>query len=214
METVVTIVFLIIAALMLFSGVMVVAVKNIIHSALWLISTFFMVGALYLLLEAEFLAVVQVLIYVGAVSILMLFAIMLTRHVMASRPEQAFYRRWYLALGVCLLLFGAAIVPTLLAQQPGFAQATETAQQALGSPERIAGVFSLGVAYVSQYLIPFQIAGLLLLVALIGAIVIAFEERSRRRRILTLAQEHELRRRQAQPLPPAEPVVMAEESNP
>jgi NADH-quinone oxidoreductase subunit J len=210
METLVTIIFLIIAALMLFAGVMVVAVKNIIHSALWLIATFFMVGALYLLLEAEFLAIVQVLIYVGAVSVLLLFAIMLTRHVMAS-PEEAFYRRWPLSLAVCLLLFGAAIVPTLLAQQSLWTASSTRAAQVLGAPERIAGIYSLGVAYVNQYLIPFQIAGVLLLVALVGAIVIAFEE-GRRRRVLTLAEEHALRKRQAAEAAPfSEPVLGIEE---
>ncbi len=72
------IIFLLLSALILGSALAVVMVKNLIHSALWLIASFFGVGALYLLMEAEFIAVVQVLVYVGAISILILFAIMLT----------------------------------------------------------------------------------------------------------------------------------------
>lgn len=196
MATVITVIFLLLAALTLFAGVMVVATKNIIHSALWLITTFFSIAALYMLLEAEFLAAVQVLLYVGAVSILVLFAIMLTRQVMVDTTQRSFYRRWWLSLGVVLLIFGGAIVPTMLTEQPNFTRATAQAALAITPQSPIATVGTLGVAYIEVYLIPFQIAGLLLLVALIGAIVIAFEEREGRKRVLTLAEEHALRRQE------------------
>jgi NADH-quinone oxidoreductase subunit J len=197
MNILITLIFFFVAALILFAGVMVVATKNIIHSALWLIASFFGVAALYMLMEAPFLGVVQVLIYVGAVSILILFAIMLTRQVMVNSGEAVFYRRWWLALGVAVLLFGAALVPTLIGGQPALTQATGAAQQGLGEGRGVADVFALGVAYINDYLIPFQVAGVLLLVALIGAIMVASEERVRRRRVLTLAEEHALRQRAA-----------------
>ncbi len=77
MEVVVQITFGVIAVFILVAAAMVVSVRNVIHAALWLIACFFGVGALYMLLEAEFLGRCAVLIYVGAVSVLILFAIML-----------------------------------------------------------------------------------------------------------------------------------------
>jgi NADH-quinone oxidoreductase subunit J len=112
MNVVIMIIFFLLSALTLAAGLMVVTVKNIIHSALWLIASFFSVAALYLLMEAEFIAIVQVLIYVGAISILILFAIMLTRHVTGEGVRQL-YQRWWVALIVAGALFGLLIVPTV-----------------------------------------------------------------------------------------------------
>jgi NADH-quinone oxidoreductase subunit J len=193
MPTLIQIIFGAIAALIVGAGMMVVLARNVIHAALWLIACFFGVGALYLLLEAEFLAVVQVLIYVGAISILILFAIMLTRQAEGARQLVSGWRLW--ATGViCALLFAAVIVPTLLAHQWNVPPALGPA----GAAEALAGPAELGRGFVVEYLIQFQVAGVLLTVALIGAIVIAFEERARRRRVLTLAEEHELRKRRAE----------------
>ncbi len=200
MATVIQIIFGLIAALIVGAAVMVVTVRNVIHAALWLIACFFGVGALYLLLEAEFLAVVQVLVYVGAISILILFAIMLTRQVTGEGVRQLVggWRLW-LTAAISALLFAVAIVPTVISHSwnvpapPG----------PPGAPEPLAGVAELGRAFVYEFLLQFQVAGVLLTVALIGAIVIAFEERARRRRVLTLAEEHELRKRLAHP-PPVE----------
>src|SRR5689334_9432383 len=111
MNLLIMIIFLALSVLTLVAAVMVVTVKNIIHSALWLITSFFGVGALYLLMEAEFIAIVQVLVYVGAISILILFAIMLTRHVTGEGVRQL-YQRWWIALIVAAALFGVLIVPT------------------------------------------------------------------------------------------------------
>ena len=87
MNTVIQIIFFILSALVLLSGMMVVVVKNIIHAALWLIASFAGAAALYFLLEAPFVGVVQILVYAGAVSVLMLFAIMLTRQVTGERTR-------------------------------------------------------------------------------------------------------------------------------
>src|SRR5690242_9887023 len=89
-------IFFILSALILISALMVVTVKNIVYAALWLIASFFGVGALYLLLEAEFIAVVQILIYVGAISILIIIAIMLTPDIRGESIRQL-YQRWRIA---------------------------------------------------------------------------------------------------------------------
>jgi NADH-quinone oxidoreductase subunit J len=193
MNILILIIFLLLSAFILGAGVAVVTVKNIIHSALWLIATFFGVAALYLLMEAEFVAVVQVLVYVGAISILILFAIMLTRHVTGEGVRQL-YKRWWIALLVAAGLFGLLIVPTVL--NYNWDQNVPSAAQ----PTGIASAVELGTAFMREYLLPFELASVLLLVALIGAIVIAFVERSQRRKVLTLAEEFALRQQQGLPL--------------
>ena len=195
MNTLIQIIFGLVAALVVGSATMAMTVRNIIHSALWLIACFFGVGALYLLLEAEFIAVVQVLVYVGAVSILILFAIMLTRH---TADEQPLNRGWWAALILAALLFGAVLVPTLL--NAGWTTIPPTTDPA--AAPTVGGAKELGLAFVNEYVLAFEVIGVLLLAALIGAIVVASEEKNRRR-ILTLAEELALRQRKA----PAAPVT-------
>ncbi len=201
MNYIVVVIFLILSAITLVSGVMDVTVKNIIHSALWLIASFIGVAALYLLMEAEFLAVVQILVYAGAVSILVLFAIMLTRHV-TGEGTRMLYERWWVALLVALVLFGAVIVPTIWNQGANWDAAATAAQSSITASGEdaapgtaVASTINIGESFMREYLLPFEIASLLLLMALIGAIVIAFEERTSRRRVLTLAEEHALKQR-------------------
>lgn len=182
-------IFFFVAAMVLGAAIMVVTVRNIIHAALWLIASFFGVGALYILMEAEFLGVVQVLVYVGAISILILFAIMLTRDV--AGEQRQLYQRWWIALVVTGALFGLLIVPSVY--QHSWATIVPLAP---GTGPAIATARELGIAFMSEYLIPFVLASVLLLVALIGAVVIAYDERARRR-VLTLAEEIALRRSQA-----------------
>jgi NADH-quinone oxidoreductase subunit J len=196
MNIVIFAIFALVSILIIGSAVMVVVARNVIHSALWLIASFFGVGALYLLLEAEFAAMIQVLVYVGAVSILMLFAIMLTRHV-TGQSEHQYYSRWWLSLGVSALLFGAVLVPTLAGQRWAPPQTPPAGEAIPGQPTGIAGAQEIGQAFMREYLIPFEVTSVLLLVALVGAIVVAYEERARRRRVLTLAEEHALRQREA-----------------
>lgn len=209
-------IFWLLAGLILFAGVMVVFVKNIIHSALWLIASFAAVAALYFLLEAPFIGVVQVLVYTGAISILVLFAIMLTRQVTGEGTRQLF-ERWWVAAFVAVALFGGVIMPAVwtpqlprtdagssaywpqndLAQPSAAASPLAEAQPAEApapAAAPLAGAYEIGRSFMGEYLLPFEVSSLLLLVALIGAIVIAYEERTRRRRILTLSEEAELRR--------------------
>jgi NADH-quinone oxidoreductase subunit J len=183
MNILIMVIFIVLSLFTLAAGVMVVTVKNIIHAALWLIASFFTVAAMYLLMEAEFIAIVQVLIYVGAISILVLFAIMLTRHVTGEGIQQL-YKRWWIALVVAAALFGLLIVPTVY----NYSWKT-ISPAASGQTVTISSAVQIGTAFMREYLLPFEIASVLLLVALIGAIVIAFEERSARRRVLTLSEE-------------------------
>lgn len=190
METVVQVIFALIAALIVGAAMMVVTVRNVIHAALWLIASFFGVAALYLLLEAEFIAVAQILVYVGAIAILILFAIMLTRQVTGEGVRQL-TSRWWLSAIVAVALFAAVIAPTVIGHSWNVPALPPPEPGA--PPEAIAGAAELGRGFVFEYLIQFQVAGVLLTVALVGAIVIAFEERARRR-VLTLAEEHALRK--------------------
>ena len=206
MNTLIMVIFLVLSAFTLAAGIMVVTVKNVIHSALWLIASFFTVAAMYLLLEAEFIAIVQVLIYVGAISILILFAIMLTRHVTGEGVRQL-YQRWWLALLVAAALFGLLIAPTVTNYSWNSVPPAAPDQAAT-----ISSSVQIGTAFMREYLLPFEIASILLLVALIGAIVIAFEERSGRRRVLTLAEEFAARQPRGEPLPSAPVAAVAPEA--
>jgi NADH-quinone oxidoreductase subunit J len=176
----ITALFIILAICILGGALMVVTARNIVHAALWLIATFFFIGALYLLMEAEFLGVAQVLIYVGAVSILILFAVMLTRD--TEGEESTLTRRWWIGLTGAGALFGLLLTPVLL----DFPWRTATQELPLAEAPQI------GTAFMREYLLPFQLAAVVLLAALVGAVVIAIEER--RRRVLTLAEEVALKK--------------------
>lgn len=204
MNSIVTTIFVLLALLTLGSGIMVVTVKNIIHAALWLIASFFGVAALYLMMEAEFLAVIQVLIYAGAVSILVLFAIMLTRQITGVGTRQL-HRRWWAVALVAVALFTAVLVPVLWRQGAQW-DAAAAIQNSVATdpndptgstvlPVKVADVEALGISLMREYLLPFEVISILLTAALVGAIAIAYEERTNRRRVLTLAEELALRKR-------------------
>jgi NADH-quinone oxidoreductase subunit J len=164
------VIFLLTAGVTLGAAVMVVTVRNLIHAALWLILTLFGVAVLFVLLNADFFAVVQVVIYIGAISILMIFAIMLTRRVMQDSGPQ-FNQGWWLAGLISLGLF-AGIAWMFSAWENFHMQAPPMAVDA--DPLR-----QLGEALVSPnaYVLPFELASVLLLAALVGSIIIAWEKR-------------------------------------
>ena len=150
---------------------MVVTTRNLIHAALWLILSLFGVAIIYALLSVPFFSVVQVVIYIGAISILMIFAIMLTRRVIQDVGTSVNHT-WWLGGLLALLLFAG--LTWMLSTWDGF----RTAQ-----PTLLAGrdtIVELGSALVSPngYLIPFEVASVLLLAALIGAVVIAWEKKA------------------------------------
>jgi len=165
------IIFLITAVATLGAALYVVTARNLVHAALALIATFFGVAIVFVLLEAGFLAAVQVVLYIGAIAILIIFAIMLTRRVMQDTGPQT-NRLWGVSAVLALITFGALLasfrlVPSL--------QAVNTAVV----PDATAVITSLGYGFVdpNQYLLPFELASVLLLIALIGSIVIAADRK-------------------------------------
>ncbi len=106
--TIMQIIFLVVGAVILGSALMVVTTRNLIHAALWLIVTLFGVAVLYAFLNAGFLAVVQVVIYIGAIAILFIFAVMLTRKEMRDRGPQL-NAGWWLNVVLAALTFSGLI---------------------------------------------------------------------------------------------------------
>src|SRR3989337_2061369 len=106
--TALQIIFILVAAITLGGAVMVVTVRNLVHAALWLILTLFGVAVMFAILNAGFFAVVQVVIYIGAISILMIFAIMLTRRVMQDVGPQL-NPGWWIAGLLSVVLFGGLV---------------------------------------------------------------------------------------------------------
>ncbi len=162
--TVAQVIFYLIAALAVGGALGVVLARNAVYAALFLIMALLAVAGVYILLGSEFLALVQVLIYAGAITVLLLFALMLTRT--ADVLESMTGAQWPIAVVVSMLLGGLLIATVTTSDWPGDADGTIT---------RV--LFEdLGAALFSQWAVPFEIASLVLLVALVGAIVIAREE--------------------------------------
>ncbi len=165
-----TIAFYLFAAVLTFSALMVVASRNPVHAVLFLILSFFNAAGLFILLGAEFLAMILVVVYVGAVAVLFLFVVMMLDIDFAELKRGA---AQYLPIGGLLailliseLVIASVVKPTgLAAQLPAVAPAGMTNTEALGH-----------VLY-TDYIFYFQTAGLVLLVAMIGAIVLTLRVR-------------------------------------
>ncbi|MGQ9489857.1 MAG: NADH-quinone oxidoreductase subunit J family protein [Anaerolineae bacterium] len=157
------IVFIILSLITLGAAVGVVTTKSLFRSALWLILSFFGIAGLFILLHAEFLAVVQVLIYIGAISTLIIFAIMLSRGMMDPKQPR-FNDQWRATLALVLVL--AAVLGALV---------TRVAWPVAKGEVPTDAIQRLGVDFVGPYVIPFEVASVLLVAAMIGAIIIARE---------------------------------------
>ena len=161
--------FYAIAAVIVFSAVRVVTSQNVVHAALYLVGVLANVAAIYVLLAAEFVAATQVLVYIGAIIVLFLFGIMLTR-AKIGRDQDLTHDSWYGAAATAVLLF-AVMAYALI-------DAFEWSDTPLPADTRIASVNGSNTATVSdsifsQYLVPFEAISVLLLAALVGAIVLA-----------------------------------------
>lgn len=166
-EPQVGIVFWILAFVTLVSGFMVVSLKNIFHCALFLILCLFSVAGIFILLDAEFLAAAQVLIYIGAVAVLMIFAIMLTSDLASKKIVQT-NENAGVAFFVCLIFALSSIV--LIVN-------TRVWRYAMTEPPTD-NVLTLGKYLMTDFMLPFEVVSVLLLAALIGAIVLARGEKS------------------------------------
>ena len=160
--------FFALAGLTLLAALAVIALKNLFRSALALVVTFIGVAGIYFLLQAEFLAVAQILIYVGAVTVLIIFAIMLTRRLMEQDLVQ-FVGKWWIAAPLALALF--ALIALVVYSTTWLLRPKEALP-----PDSVTG---LGTQLMTTYLFPFEVASVLLLVALVGAIVVAWPIRDR-----------------------------------
>lgn len=164
------IIFLIVGAVTLLSALMVVTMRNLIHAALWLVATLFGVAIIYAILNAGFLAVVQVVVYIGAIAILFIFAVMLTRR-QAADTGPALNKNWWMGSAVAVLTF--AVLAFLLQTWSGFSK------QASAIPSGYDAVNQLGSALTSPagFVLPFEVASVLLLAALVGAVYLAFNKK-------------------------------------
>ena len=155
-------------------ALMVVFARNLFHSALALVGTLFAVAGIYALLEAEFLAVSQVLVYIGAISTLITFAIMLTRGMMYG-PTSPLNRQAGTASMIVALLF--VVLGGLVAYMPWSNESLDLSTLDWGvfadRPTGEAIIASLGQKFVTTNLVPFELMAVLLLVALAGAILLA-----------------------------------------
>jgi NADH-quinone oxidoreductase subunit J len=156
--------FYFLSGMAILSAILVITRKNAVHSALSLIVTLLSLAGLYLMLYAPFVAGVQVILYAGGIMVLFLFVIMLVSLEISVKEEQ-FNKQWHVGIAASLVLGtmvvyvvtkGKAIFPNSQAILP---EATNTQQ--------------MGLALYQQYLLPFEIASLLLLVAIVGAVVMA-----------------------------------------
>jgi len=162
--------FGILAAATVLAALRVVTTKNVIHAALYLVVVLASIGALYVLLAAEFVAAVQILVYIGAIVVLFLFGVMLTRAPIGNDAGLDNDQRWTAAVTSLFLLgvltfvlvdaFGDDELPTL----------QDVTREELTATR---GTGAVGDAIFSTYLVPFEVVSILLLAALVGAIVLA-----------------------------------------
>ena len=162
--------FYTLAAFILGFAVMVVATKNTVHSVLFLVLNFLFVAALYVLLGAQFLAVIQILVYAGGIVVLYLFVVMLVNLKRPPEAHQDPHRR-----GMLGFWLAAAVLVELVAIGV-YGYSSPGAQTAAAAPAPTANTEQVGMLLYTNYLIPFEIASMLLLVAMIGAIVLAKRE--------------------------------------
>jgi NADH:ubiquinone oxidoreductase subunit 6 (subunit J) len=177
MLTTADIAFYVLAAVLVGSALAVVTLRNIVHAALFLIVVFGATAGIFVLLNAEFIAIVQILIYAGAVTILILFAIMLTQHA-TQRSGNPVSKQWWFA-GLVSVLLAAVIIYAVGASSGTLVNANTNPNLVSGSANG-GSVVHIGQLlyspYTYSYVLPFEIASVVLLVAIIGAIVIGRED--------------------------------------
>ncbi|HET6942965.1 MAG TPA: NADH-quinone oxidoreductase subunit J [Sphingomicrobium sp.] len=162
--------FYLFATVMLASAVCVIFARNPVHSVLWLILAFFNAAGLMLLVGAEFIAMLLVIVYVGAVAVLFLFVVMML-DIDFAELRSGFTKNLPFGLIIAAVLF-AEMFFAVRAWQAGPVLSAATAQQATQP-----NIVSLGQVLYTRFLYPFEIAGLILLVAMIGAIVLTHRSR-------------------------------------
>jgi NADH-quinone oxidoreductase subunit J len=160
--------FWVLAVTSVMAALGVVGVQDIFRAALLLVLTFLSVAGLFILLNAEFLAVVQVLIYVGAISVLIIFAVLLTRDVEQGNPSNRLRLPAFVGAGLLFLALTSAIVRTSWTEIPS--ESLARAEEVFTStPQWLAGLL------LREWALPFEAASVLLLAAVLGAVVLIRE---------------------------------------
>ena len=162
--------FYLFAIVTIVSGILCVTARNPVHSVLWLILAFFNAAGLMLLLGAEFIAMLVVIVYVGAVAVLFLFVVMML-NIDFAQLRSGFSRNLPFGIIIALVL-AFEIVVAIMSHKEGPALGGSQ----IATPNQ-PNIVALGQLLYSRYLFPFEIAGLILLVAMIGAIVLTHRKR-------------------------------------
>ena len=170
--------FYLMAATAVLSGLLVVTARNPVHSVLWLILAFFSSAGLFVLLGAEFLAMLLVVVYVGAVAVLFLFVVMML-DVDFVRLREGYARYLPLAAIVAGILLAEMIMISLAVVSGG--AAADAAGPVAATPD-MTNVEAIGRVLYTDYVYIFQAAGIVLLIAMIGAIVLTLRKRTSVRR--------------------------------
>ena len=178
------ILFYLFGAIAIGSGMAVVSVRNTVYSALFLVLCFFNVAVLWLLIEAEFLAIILVLVYVGAVMVLFLFVIMMldVKKVTKSQLKSGYTRAAILIAAAMLVELVMLFAYRLQNQLP----ADDLIRQGL----EYSNVSEIGMALFIDYVYPFEIAGVILLVAIVAAIMLTIRKRPENKQIDPSKQIH------------------------
>ncbi len=166
-------VFYTLAACIILFGVLVVTARNTVHSVLFLVANFLCVAVIYVMLAAEFLAIIQILVYAGGIVVLYLFVVMLVnlKRPPEAAPDTRRQSRLGFAIAAVMLAEIAAVLVYSAARPASAVAAAASTPAAAGGNTRI-----VGLLLYSDYLVPFEVASMLLLVAMIGAILLAKKE--------------------------------------
>ncbi|MDR0792856.1 MAG: NADH-quinone oxidoreductase subunit J [Chitinophagaceae bacterium] len=162
------IIFWILSALAVFSGLMVILSKNPVYSVLWLISLFFAISGHYILLNAQFLAIVNIIVYNGAIMVLFLFVIMMMNLGATADPQKKIWMRFAGVVSGGMLLWILLSVVRSSIDMRGKIAELKTGDIGL--------VENLGKVLFTQYAVPFEICSVLFLSAMVGAVVIGKKE--------------------------------------
>ncbi len=165
-----SIAFYIIGSIIIVSALLMVTSRQLVHSIVYMVVSFIAVGALFILLQAEFVAAVQILVYAGGIVVLFLFVVMLVNLNEINQVEYL-HRQWVPA-GAMLLVLVAEIGYLLWGNAGSLATAPEEAETVLRAVSQ-GNTETVGMTLYTDYLLPFEIASMLLLVAMIGAIYLA-----------------------------------------
>ena len=166
-----TILFSILSVLTIFCAIMVVVSKNPVHSVLWLVATFFTISGHYILLNAQFLAIVNIIVYAGAIMVLFLFVIMLMNLNANTEPRKNLWMKLAGVVSSGMLLWILVSVVRTYTEQLGKQKITATFNTG-----NIGLIKNLGNVLFTQYALPFEICSVLFLSAMVGAVVIGKKE--------------------------------------